>query len=94
MCGFCVGRKGGTEEGGWGHPQGAMHITADRLGYIEALVGTKWASSHSGCMNWLRKCYFHFLGGSILAGKAVGVLSGCLLAKIDCCMLVIEWAWL
>lgn len=46
MCGFCVGRKGGAEEGGWGHTQGVMHTTADRLGYIEALVGTGWASSH------------------------------------------------
>ena len=39
-------RKGGAEEGGWGHTQGVMHITADRLGYIEALVSTGWANSH------------------------------------------------
>ena len=32
VCGFCVSRKGGTGKGGWGHPQGDMHMVAARLG--------------------------------------------------------------
>ena len=40
---FCVSRKGGTGGGGGGHPQGAMHMVAARLGFEKAMVGT-------GCM--------------------------------------------
>ena len=50
-CRFCVSRKGETEGGGWGHPQGAMHIAAARLGCKRAMVGTEWANSHPGCMD-------------------------------------------
>ena len=28
----CISRKGGTGGGGWGHPQGAVHMADDRLG--------------------------------------------------------------
>ena len=33
--GFCISRKG---EDGWSHPQGAVHMTADRRGCKGALV--------------------------------------------------------
>ena len=37
---FCVSRKGGTGGGGWGHPQGAMHmVAADVTGPWLALGG-------------------------------------------------------
>ena len=39
-CGFCIRRKGRTGGGGWGHPQGAVHMVAARLGYKQAMVGT------------------------------------------------------
>ena len=57
---FCISRKGGTGGGGWGHPQDDMHMAAARL----------------GCTNRPRKCYYHLLGGSFLAGKAAWALSG------------------
>ena len=66
---FCVSRKGGTGGGGWGHPQGAVHMAAARLGCKRTMVGTGWANSRLGCMSKLRKCYSHHSGGSILAGK-------------------------
>ena len=72
ICRFCISRKGGTGGGGWGHPQGAVHIVAARLGYKTATVGTGWANSLPGCMNRLRKHYPHLAGGSLLAGKAAG----------------------
>ena len=34
---FCVSRKGGTGGGGWGHPQGGMHMVAARLGCQSAM---------------------------------------------------------
>ena len=48
---FCGCRKGGTGGGGWGHPQGAVHMAATRLGCKRAMVTTEWANSHPGCMN-------------------------------------------
>ena len=56
--------------GGWGHPQDAVHMAAVRLDCKSSMVGTRLANSHPGCMNRLRKCYSHLLGGSFLAGKA------------------------
>ena len=66
---FCVSRKGGTGGGGWGHPQGGMHMVAARLGCQSAMVGTGWANSCPGCMDRLRKRYSHLVEGSFLAGK-------------------------
>ena len=37
---FCVSRKSGTGGGGWGHPQGAVHVLAARLGCERAMAGT------------------------------------------------------
>ena len=86
---FCVSRKGGTGGGGWGHPQGAVHMAAARLGCKMTVVGTGWANSWPGCMSRLRKCYSHLSGGSFLAGKASWALSGCLpIESADHCMLV------
>ena len=51
---FCVSRKGGTGGGGWGHPQGDMHMVATRLGCSHLVGGSflagKVASTLSGCM--------------------------------------------
>ena len=78
-----------------GHPQGAVHMAAARLGCKKAMVGTGWANSRPGCMNRLRKRYSHHLGGSFLAGKAAWVLNECLPTdNTDYCMLVNEWVWL
>ena len=33
-------RKGGTGGGGWGHPQGAVHMVAARLGFEKAMAST------------------------------------------------------
>ena len=52
-----------------------MHMVAARLDCQSAMVGT------AGCMDRLRKCYSHLVGGSILAGKAAWALSGCLTTK-------------
>ena len=61
---------------GWGHPQGAMHMAAARLGCKRAMVGTEWVNSCPGCMNRHRKRYSHLLGGSFQAGKVAWALSG------------------
>ena len=42
---FCVSRNGGTGGGGWGHPQGAVHMAAVRLGCKSNMVGTGLANS-------------------------------------------------
>ena len=39
---FYISRKGGKGGGGWGHPQGDMHMVAARLGCQSAMVGTGW----------------------------------------------------
>ena len=38
-----------TGGGGWGHPQGAVHMVAARLGFEKAMVGTGRATPHGGC---------------------------------------------
>ena len=89
-----VSRKGGTGGGGWGHPQGDMHMVAARLGCQSAMVGTGWANSCPGCMDRLRKRYSHFVEGSFLAGKVAWALSRCMTTEsADYCMLANEWAW-
>ena len=91
---FCVNRKGGTGGGGWGHPQGDMHMVAARLGCQSAMVGTGWANCCPGCMDRLRKHYSHLVRGSFLAGKVAWTLSGCMTTEsADYCMLVNEWVW-
>ena len=70
-----------------------MHMVAARLGCQSAMVGTGLANSCPGCMNRLRKCYSHLVGGSLLVGKASWVLSECLTTKnADYCMLINKWA--
>ena len=46
-----------------------MHMAAVRLNCKSNMVGTGWANSCPGCVNRLKKCHFHPLGGSFLAGK-------------------------
>ena len=46
-------------------------------------------------MDRLRKLYSYLAGGSLLAGKAGWVLSGCLTTEsADHCVFVNVWAWL
>ena len=87
-------RKGGTGGGGWDHLQGDIHMVAAKLGCQSAMVSTGWANSCPACMDRLRKCYSHLLGGSS-AGKAAWALSKCItIENADHCMLVNEWEWL
>ena len=55
-------------------------MVADKLGCERAMIGTSWATSHPGCMDWLTKCYSHLVGGGgrFLARKAAWALSGCM----------------
>ena len=72
-----------------------MHMVVARVGCRNAMVGTRWANSSTGCMHRLRKRYSHLVGGSFLAWKAAWALSGCLTTEsADYCMLVNKWAWL
>ena len=74
---------------GWeGHPKGAMHMAAARLGCIRTMVGIEWANSCPGCMSRLRKYYSYYLGGSFLVGKASWTLSRCLPTKTIACSLM------
>ena len=50
---YYISRKGGTGGGGWGHPQGDMHMVVARLSCQSAMVGTVWANSCPGCMDRL-----------------------------------------
>ena len=60
-----------------------MHTVAARLRCQSAMIG--WANSCPSCMDRLRKCYYHLVGGSFLAGKAAWALSGCLTTEsADC----------
>ena len=52
-----------------------MHMVAARLGCKGVVIDTRRANSHPGCMNGLRKCNSHFVGGLFLAGKAGWVLN-------------------
>ena len=89
---FCVSRKGGTGGGGWGHPQGAVHMVAARLGVEKAMVGSGRATPRPDCMDRLRKHYSHFAEGCFLARKAAWSLSGCMATdSADYYMLVSEW---
>ena len=92
---FCVSRKGGTGGGGTGGGGwGDMHMVAARLGCQSAMVGTGWANSCPGCMDRLRKCYSHLVGGSFLARKVAWTLSRCMTTEsADYCIFVNEWAW-
>ena len=70
-------------------------MVATRLSCKSVMVGTVWANSCPGCMDRLRKCYSHLVGGSFLAGKAAWALRGCLTTEsANHCMFVNEWAWL
>ena len=70
-----VGQEKVGQAGGWGHPQGDMHMVAGTFGCQSAMVVTRWANSCHGCTEMLRKHYFHLVGGSFLAGE------GCLGSK-------------
>ena len=88
---FCVSRKSGTGGGGWGHPQGAVHVVAARLGCETAMVGTRWATSHPDCKDRLTKRYSHLVGCWFLARKAAWALSLCMIIdSADYCMLINE----
>jgi len=56
-------QKGWDTGGGWGHPQGDMHMVAARL--EKAMVGTKWATSCPDCMDKLRKHHSHTCRGLV-----------------------------
>ena len=89
-----MSRKGGTGGGGWGHPQGNIHMMTARPGCQSVMVGTGWANFHPGCMDRLRKRYSHLVRGSFLAWKAAWALRGCIATEsADHCMVVNEWAW-
>ena len=78
---FCVSRKGETGGGGWGHPQGDLHMLAVVAVCRNALVGTGWSNSCLVCTNRLRKHCSHLVGSSFQAVKAFPALNGCLLAE-------------
>ena len=78
---FCISRKGGTGGGGWGYPQGDLHMVAVVAVCRNALVGTGWSNSCLVCTNRLRKHCSHIVESSFLAVKAFSALNGCLLAK-------------
>ena len=40
----------------WGHVHGAVHMAAAMLVCKMAMVSTRWANSHPGYMNGLRRC--------------------------------------
>ena len=47
-----------------------MHMVAARLGCQSAIYGTGWANSCPGCMDRLRKCYSHLVGGWCVTTKS------------------------
>ena len=67
-------QKGWDRGGGWGHPQGAVHMAAVRLGCKRNMVGTKWANSRPGCLENATLTFqgVHFWQGRLL-GLQVGV---------------------
>ena len=71
-----MNRKSGTGGDGWGHPQGAVHMVAVVAVCRNTLVGTGWSNSYLACTNRLRKHYYHLVGSSFLAVKAVLALNG------------------
>ena len=72
---FCVSRKGGTGGGGWGHPQGDLHMLAVVAVCRNALVGTGWSNSCLVCTNRLRKHCSHLVESSFLAVKVFSALN-------------------
>ena len=72
-----------------------MHMVAARLGCESIVVGTKWATHCSYCMERLRKHYTHLVGGWFLARKAAWALSMCMATEsADHYVIVNEWVWL
>ena len=63
---------GGTGGGGWGHPQGAVHMAAARFGCKRTVVGTGWANSWPGCTRRVL-CTWQLLG---LAAKGPWLAPG------------------
>ena len=61
---FCVSRKGGTGGGGWGRPQGDLHMVAVVAVCRNALVGTGWSNSCLVRTNRLRKHCSHIVESS------------------------------
>ena len=59
----------------WLHKQeGAVCMAAARLGYKKmGIVGTRWANSHYGCINRLRKHYSHLVGAHFWPGRLFGL---------------------
>ena len=56
-CARVLREQGGTGGGGWGRPQGDIHMVAVVAGCRNGLVGTGWANSSCiGCTNVVRKC--------------------------------------
>ena len=69
-------------------------MVAARLGFEKAMVGTRWATPHSDCMDRLRKHYSHLAEGWFLARKATLSLSRCMTTdSADYYMLVKECVW-
>ena len=69
-------------------------MVAARLGFKEAMVGTRRATPHPDCMDRLRKHYSHLAEGWFLARKAAWSLSRCMATdSVDYYMLVNEWVW-
>ena len=66
--------------GGWGRPQGDMHMVDVVTVCRNALVGTGWSISCLVCTNRLRKHCFHLVWSSFLAVKAFMALDRCFLA--------------
>ena len=63
--------------GGWGHPQGDLHMLAVVAVCRNALVGTGWSNSCLVCTNRLRKHCSHLVGSSFLAVKVFSALNVC-----------------
>ena len=53
-------------------------MVAAKFGCQSAMVGSEWANSCPGCMDRLRKCYSHLVGGPFLARKVAWTRSGCM----------------
>ena len=64
------GEVGETGGGGWGHPQGAVHMVAAGLALKRPWLGTQRATPCPDHMDRLRKHYSHLVGGWFLARKA------------------------
>ena len=84
-------QKGWGGGGGWGHPQGDVHMVAARLGCQSTTH--VWVRVGQFLLDRLRKRCSRLVGGLFLAGKAAWVVSGCMKTEsADYCMLINEWA--